>query len=74
MKDGTVITYVKYNNIIVTTYAYAIKEYGKYYQINMDIQNLSGKSILFDLENVTAEGFVVQEGQPVKTFPMEILS
>ena len=73
MKDGTVITYVKYNNIIVTTYAYAIKEYGKY-QINMDIQNLSGKSILFDLENVTAEGFVVQEGQPVKTFPMEILS
>lgn len=40
----------------------------------MDIQNLSGKSILFDLGNVTAEGLVVQKGQSVKTFPMEILS
>lgn len=73
LKDNMPIRYIKYNGIIITTYAYAVKEYGKYYQINLDVQNLSGKSILFSLDKVTAEGYTFKNEQLDKTIPMEIL-
>lgn len=74
LKDNMPIQYIKYNGIIITTYAYGVKEYGKYYQINLNVQNLSGKSILFSLDKVTAEGYRFKNEQLYKTIPMEILS
>ena len=74
LKDNIPIQYIKYNGIIISTYAYKIKEYGKYYQIKLDVQNLSGKSILFSLDNVMAEGYTFKNEQLDKTIPMEILS
>lgn len=74
LKNNILVQYVKAKNIVLTMYVQAIKEYGKYYTVNMDLQNFSGKSILFALNNVSAEGYIVQEGKPVKTIPLEVLS
>lgn len=74
LKDNVLIQYIKANNIILTMYIQAVKQYGKYYTVNMDLQNFSGKSILFALNKVSAEGYVVKDGQISKTIPLEILS
>ena len=74
LKNNTLIQYVKAKDIILTMYIQAVKEYGKYYTVYMDLQNFSGKSILFALNNVSAEGYIVQEGKPLKKIPLEVLS
>lgn len=74
LKNNILVQYVKAKDIVLTMYVQAIKEYGKYYMVTMDLQNFSGKSILFTLNNVTAEGYIVQEGKPIKTIPLEVLS
>lgn len=74
MKDNTLVQYVKANNIMLTMYIQAVKQYGKYYTVYMDLQNFSGKSILFALNNVLAEGYVVKDNKLAKTIPLEILS
>lgn len=74
LKNNILVQYVKAKDIVLTMYVQAIKEYGKYYMVNMDLQNFSGKSILFTLNNVTAEGYIVQEGKPIKTIPLKVLS
>lgn len=74
LKDNTLIQYVKANNIMLTMYIQAVKQYGNYYTVYMDLQNFSGKSILFALNNVSAEGYLVKNGQLAKTIPLEVLS
>ena len=74
LKDNVLIQYIKANNIILTMYIQAVKQYGKYYTVNMDLQNFSGKSILFALNKVSAEGYIVKDGQISKTIPLDILS
>ena len=39
LKDNVLIQYIKANNIILTMYIQAVKQYGKYYTVNMDLQN-----------------------------------
>lgn len=74
MKDNNVIQYIKSNGIILTIYCQWEDLYGKYYVANVDLQNFSGKSILFSLNNVKAEGMQYQKNKPTKMFPLEILS
>lgn len=56
-ENGTIITYIKHKGIIVSTVAQAVKQYGKYYTINVSLQNLSGRSILFDPSRIVAKGY-----------------
>lgn len=74
VKDDKLISWIKANDIILTINVQAVKQYGKYYQVNMDLQNLCGKPILFSLNKINAEGYIVKEGQIAKTIPLEILS
>ena len=74
LKNNVLIQYVKSKGIVLTMYIQAVKQYGKYFTVNMDLQNFSGKSILFALNRVSAEGYVVKDGQISKTIPLEILS
>ena len=74
LKNNVLIQYVKSKGIVLTMYIQAVKQYGKYFTVNMDLQNFSGKSILFALNRVSAEGYVVKDGQVSKTIPLEILS
>ena len=73
LKNNVIVQWVKANNIVLTMYIQAIKQYGKYYTVNMDLQNFSGKSILFTLNNVRAEGYLVKN-EKVTTVPLDILS
>ena len=74
LKNNVLIQYVKSKGIVLTMHIQAVKQYGKYFTVNMDLQNFSGKSILFALNRVSAEGYVVKDGQISKTIPLEILS
>lgn len=74
LKNNVLIQYVKSKGIVLTMYIQAVKQYGKYFTVNMDLQNFSGKSILFALNRVSAEGYVDKDGQISKTIPLEILS
>lgn len=74
LKNNILIQYVKSKGIVLTMHIQAVKQYGKYFTVNMDLQNFSGKSILFALNRVSAEGYVVKDGKLVKTIPLEILS
>jgi hypothetical protein len=74
LKNNVIIQYAKAKGIILTMYIQAVKQYCKYFTVNMDLQNFSGKSILFALNKISAEGYVVKDGQISKTIPLEILS
>ncbi len=73
-KDGKIIQYIKSQGIILTVNIQAVRQYGKYFTVNMDLQNFTGKSILFALNKVSAEGYVVKNGEISKTIPLEVLS
>lgn len=74
LKNNNIIQYAKAKGIVLTINIQAVKQYGKYFTVNIDLQNFSGKSILFALNKVSAEGYVVKDGQISKTIPLEILS
>ncbi len=74
IKNDILIQTIKAKDIAITMYVQGIKQYGKYFMVNMDIQNFSGKSILFALDNVSATGYTIKDGQIKQTIPLEVLS
>ena len=69
--NGQIVTYIKYKGIIINTVAQAIKQYGKYICINLNIKNLSGKSILFNPATIQEKGYLRKTN---KVFDMQLLS
>ncbi len=55
--NGTVVTYVKFNGIIVNSVANFLDQYGKYVCINICVQNYRDRSILFNPDNLSAIGY-----------------
>lgn len=55
--NGTVVTYVKYNGIIVNSVANFLDQYGKYVCINISVQNFRDRSILFNPDNLSVIGY-----------------
>lgn len=55
--DGDIVLYAKFKDIVVSVTPYFVKQYGKYYNIDICVQNFSRKSVLFDPNNITVEGF-----------------
>ena len=74
VKDNQLISWVKADDIILTINIQAVKQYGKYYMVNMSLQNLSGKPILFNTNNIKAEGYIMYGDEIYESFPMEILT
>lgn len=74
IKDGILFQTIKTKDIAITMNVQGLKKYGKYFMVNMTIQNYSGKSILFDLNKVSATGYTIKEGKIEQTIPLEILS
>ena len=74
IKDNVLIQSIKTKGLTLTVYVQAVKQYGKYYTVYMDLKNTSGKNILFALNKVSAEGYIVKDGEISKTIPLEILS
>ncbi len=55
--NGTVVSYVKFNGIIVNSVANFLDQYGKYVCVNISVQNFRDRSILFNPENLSAIGY-----------------
>lgn len=74
MKDGKIINWIRANNIILNVHVKPIKQYGKYYQVDMNLQNRCGKPILFDMDKISAKGYISKKGKLNQVFPLEVLS
>lgn len=55
--NGTVVSYVKYNGIIVNSVVNFLDQYGKYVCVNISVQNFRDRSILFNPANLSAIGY-----------------
>ena len=55
--NGNTVSYVKYKDIIISITPFYLDQYGKYYNMNISVQNLSGKSILFNPSNILIQGY-----------------
>lgn len=55
--NGTVVSYVKYDGIIVNAVPQFLDQYGKYVCVNISVQNFRNRSILFNPSNLSAIGF-----------------
>lgn len=74
MQDGKYIQYITYQGITLTLNVSAVKLYGKYYNVDLLLQNASGKSVLFSLDNVEAEGYVYAADTIKKTIPLQVFT
>lgn len=79
--NGNTVSYVKYKDIIVNIVPHYLDQYGKYFNMNISIQNLSNKSVLFNPYNMTVKGFSYHkkriDGENVlflDEVPMDLLS
>lgn len=73
VQDNTLISYIKSNGLTLTMCVQAIKQYGKYYIVNLNLRNQTGKSVLLNMDNISAEGYIMDEDEISKTIPLEVL-
>lgn len=55
--NGNVVSYVKFKDVIVNIVPHYLDQYGKYFNMNISVQNLSDKSILFNPYKLTVRGY-----------------
>ena len=55
--NGTTVSYVKYKDIVINVVPYLLDQYGKYFNMNISIQNFSNKSVLFNPSNIKIRGY-----------------
>ena len=55
--NGTTVSYVKFKDITISVVPYLLDQYGKYYNMNISIQNLSNRSVLFNPTNIKLRGY-----------------
>lgn len=70
---GTVYTYYMNNGIVLTAHFAKGKNYGKYYQVYLDIINNTDHSVAFNITNVEAQGYTLKKEVPTY-FALETLS
>lgn len=73
MKDGNVIYYYKHKGLFMSMTLYIDNNYGKYYQVWVDIQNFTGKSLMFNPYNITAKS-VLKKGDKNELKDLQVLS
>lgn len=67
--NGTVVSYVKFNGIIVNSVANFLDQYGKYVCVNISVQNFRDRSILFNPANLSAVGYRHPKKKKAKVKP-----
>jgi len=71
VEDGSVIQYVTYKGLMLTAHMQQTNEYGKYYTVDLYVQNYSNKDVLLDPARITATTYNVKKQ---KTMRMNVLS
>lgn len=73
--NGNTVSYVKFKDIIINIVPFYMDQYGKYFNMNISVQNLSGRSILFNPANISVQGYKFkkkkQDGQELY-FPEQV--
>lgn len=71
VEDGSVVQYIAYKGLMLTAHMQQTNEYGKYYTVDLDIQNYSTKDVLFDPSHISATSFIPKKKKKVD---MQVLS
>lgn len=71
VEDGSVVQYIAYKGLMVTAHMQQTNEYGKYYTVDLDVQNYGQKDVLLDPARITAKSFLPKKK---KTVDMKVLS
>lgn len=71
VEDGAVVQYIAYKGVMVTAHMQQTNEYGKYYTVDLDVQNYGQKDVLLDPARITAKSFLPKKK---KTVDMKVLS
>lgn len=71
VEDGDVVQYIAHKGLMVTAHMQVTNEYGKYYTVDLDVQNYSPKDILLDPARITARSFLPKKK---KNVDMKVLS
>lgn len=71
--NGIVYTYYMNNGLVLTAHFAKGKNYGKYYQVYLDIINNTDHSVAFNTANVDAQGYIMKKDEPTY-FALETLS
>lgn len=58
-KDGNPVLYYKHNGLMIAVLLTYDNNYGRYYQANILIQNITGREFNFNPENISAEYFKI---------------
>lgn len=58
-QDGNPVLYYKHNGLMIAVLLTYDNNYGKYYQANILIQNITGREFNFNPENISAEYFKI---------------
>ena len=64
IQNNTVVQYFKHNGLLLSVFLYLNNDYGKYFQVQFDVKNFKGKSILFNPNTITAHSMMA----PQKSF------
>ena len=59
IQDNIVVQYFKHNGLLLSVFLYLNNDYGKYFQVQFDVKNFKGKSILFNPNAITAHTMMV---------------
>ena len=57
VQDGSVIQYISYKGVTLAAHMQQTKEYGKYFSVDLDLQNNSKHDVLLDPARITATTF-----------------
>lgn len=71
VEDGDVVQYIAYKGLMVTAHMQVTNEYGKYYTVDLDVQNYGTKDVLLDPARITAKSFLPKKK---KTVDMKVFS
>jgi hypothetical protein len=60
IQDNVLVQYVKHQGLLLSIFLYLNNDYGKYFQVQYDLKNFKGKSILFNPGAITAHSMMAE--------------
>ena len=69
--DGNEVQYISYKGLTLTAHIQETNEYGKYYTIDLDVQNYTSRDVLLDPSRISATSFIPKKQ---KNMAMKVLS
>lgn len=59
--NGNTVSYVKFKDVVINIVPYFLDQYGKYFNMNISVQNFSHRSILFNPSNISIQAYTFKK-------------